>query len=64
MKNILLALAASAAAIVGVVAPAAAQDATKVCFVHVGSKTDGGWTQAHDIGRQQVMGKLRKGLGG
>ncbi|MFN3321196.1 MAG: BMP family ABC transporter substrate-binding protein [Allorhizobium sp.] len=55
MKNILLALAASAAAIVGVVAPAAAQDKTKVCFVHVGSKTDGGWTQAHDIGRQQLQ---------
>lgn len=55
MKNILLALAASAAAIVGVAAPAAAQDKTKVCFVHVGSKTDGGWTQAHDIGRQQLQ---------
>jgi simple sugar transport system substrate-binding protein len=55
MKNILIALAASAAAIVGVAAPAAAQDKTKVCFVHVGSKTDGGWTQAHDIGRQQLQ---------
>jgi simple sugar transport system substrate-binding protein len=55
MKTILLALAASAAAIVGVAAPAAAQDKTKVCFVHVGSKTDGGWTQAHDIGRQQLQ---------
>ncbi|MBB5276347.1 simple sugar transport system substrate-binding protein [Rhizobium rosettiformans] len=55
MKNFLLALAASAAAIVGVAAPAAAQDKTKVCFVHVGSKTDGGWTQAHDIGRQQLQ---------
>lgn len=55
MKNFLLALAASAAAIVGIVAPAAAQDKTKVCFVHVGSKTDGGWTQAHDIGRQQLQ---------
>lgn len=55
MKNILLALAASAAAIIGVAAPAAAQDKTKVCFVHVGSKTDGGWTQAHDIGRQQLQ---------
>jgi basic membrane protein A len=55
MKNILLALAASAAAIVGVVAPAAAQDKTKICFVHVGSKTDGGWTQAHDIGRQELQ---------
>ncbi|MBA4797908.1 MAG: BMP family ABC transporter substrate-binding protein [Rhizobiales bacterium] len=55
MKNFLLALAVSAAAIVGVAAPAAAQDKTKVCFVHVGSKTDGGWTQAHDIGRQQLQ---------
>lgn len=55
MKNIILALAASAAAIIGVAAPAAAQDKTKVCFVHVGSKTDGGWTQAHDIGRQQLQ---------
>ncbi|QEE43867.1 BMP family ABC transporter substrate-binding protein [Rhizobium sp. WL3] len=55
MKNIFLALAASAAAIVGVVAPAAAQDKTKICFVHVGSKTDGGWTQAHDIGRQELQ---------
>jgi basic membrane protein A len=55
MKNILLALAASAAAIVGVAAPAAAQDKTKICFVHVGSKTDGGWTQAHDIGRQELQ---------
>jgi len=55
MKNFLLALAASAAAIIGVAAPAAAQDKTKVCFVHVGSKTDGGWTQAHDIGRQQLQ---------
>ncbi|THV13470.1 BMP family ABC transporter substrate-binding protein [Rhizobium rhizophilum] len=55
MKNILLALAASAAAIVGLAAPAAAQDKTKICFVHVGSKTDGGWTQAHDIGRQELQ---------
>ncbi|SIQ92126.1 nucleoside-binding protein [Rhizobium sp. RU33A] len=55
MKNILLALAASAAAIVAVAAPAAAQDKTKICFVHVGSKTDGGWTQAHDIGRQELQ---------
>ncbi len=55
MKTILLALAASAAAIVSVAAPAAAQDKTKACFVHVGSKTDGGWTQAHDIGRQKLQ---------
>ena len=26
----------------------------KACFVYVGSKTDGGWTQAHDIGRLEA----------
>lgn len=26
----------------------------KACFVYVGSKTDGGWTQAHDIGRMEA----------
>ena len=30
------------------------QDKAKVCFVYVGSKTDGGWTQAHDIGRLEL----------
>lgn len=52
MKRILLAL--SAAALLGA-ASGAAQAATKVCFVYVGSKTDGGWTQAHDIARQQLQ---------
>ncbi|KQW26994.1 DNA-binding protein [Rhizobium sp. Root274] len=55
MKNFLFALAASAAAIVGVAAPAAAQDKTKICFVYVGSKTDGGWTQAHELGRTTLQ---------
>ncbi len=56
MKKHLLALAASAA----VLAPAAAlaQDKTKACFVYVGPRTDGGWTQAHDIGRLQVEQEL------
>ncbi|MEM6462340.1 MAG: BMP family ABC transporter substrate-binding protein [Pseudomonadota bacterium] len=51
MKKLLLA-AATAAAMSW--AATAAQAATKVCFVYVGSKTDGGWTQAHDIGRQEL----------
>ena len=51
MKKTLLTL--SAAAMISLAA-GAAQAATKVCFVYVGSKTDGGWTQAHDIGRQEV----------
>ena len=55
MKNFLLALATSAAAMIGVAAPAMAQEPTKICFVYVGSKTDGGWTQAHDIARQELQ---------
>ncbi|MDF1777226.1 MAG: BMP family ABC transporter substrate-binding protein [Rhizobiaceae bacterium] len=51
MKKLILAL--STAAILSV-ASGAAQAATKVCFLYVGSKTDGGWTQAHDIGRQEL----------
>ncbi len=52
MKQTLLALSA---AMVISLAAGAAQAATKVCFVYVGSKTDGGWTQAHDIGRQELQ---------
>lgn len=33
---------------------AQAADTHKACFVYVGPKTDGGWTQAHDIGRRQA----------
>lgn len=35
-----------------------AADKYKACFVYVGSKTDGGWTQAHDAGRMQVDAEL------
>ena len=52
MKKYILAL--SAAALISMTA-GAAQAATKVCFLYVGSKTDGGWTQAHDIGRQELQ---------
>ncbi|MCR9134479.1 MAG: BMP family ABC transporter substrate-binding protein [Alphaproteobacteria bacterium] len=52
MKNALLTLTAAA---VLSLAAGAAQAATKICFVYVGSKTDGGWTQAHDIGRQELQ---------
>lgn len=54
MKKIILALATSAA-VLGFAAAASAQDKTKICFIYVGSKTDGGWTQAHDIGRQALQ---------
>ncbi|PZO79376.1 MAG: BMP family ABC transporter substrate-binding protein [Mesorhizobium amorphae] len=56
MKKIVFGFAAALA--MSVSGAALAQDKTKVCFVYIGSKTDGGWTQAHDIGRQQVEKKL------
>lgn len=55
MKKMLLALATSAAVLGSFAAAAQAEDKTKVCFVYVGTTTDGGWTQAHDIGRQQLQ---------
>jgi len=55
MKKLIIALAASAALMGGFASGAQAQDKTKVCFIYVGSKTDGGWTQAHDIGRQELQ---------
>lgn len=57
MKKIILALATSAA-VLGFAAAAGAQDKTKICFIYVGSKTDGGWTQAHDIGRQALQAEF------
>jgi basic membrane protein A len=56
MKKIVFALAAVLAA--GVSVPAMAQDKIKACFVYIGPKTDGGWTQAHDVGRQMVDKEL------
>jgi simple sugar transport system substrate-binding protein len=57
MKKILLSLAATAA-VLGFSIQAQAADKLKVCFLYVGSKTDGGWTQAHDIGRQLLEKEL------
>lgn len=56
MKKLLFGLAATVAATAAV--PALAQDKIKACFLYVGSKTDGGWTQAHDVGRQMVDKEL------
>jgi basic membrane protein A and related proteins len=52
MKKIIAGLAA--ATLLMSMGAALAQEKTKVCFLYVGSKTDGGWTQAHDLGRQQL----------
>ncbi|MCX8997688.1 BMP family ABC transporter substrate-binding protein [Rhizobiaceae bacterium BDR2-2] len=59
MKKLFITLAASAALLGGLATTASAEDKQKICFVYVGSKTDGGWTQAHDIGRLE----LEKALG-
>lgn len=53
-KLIGLALAATVLAAGG----AEAADKVKACFVYVGSKTDGGWSQAHELGRQQLEQEL------
>lgn len=52
MKKILFALTASVSLVAA--SGAFAEEKFKACFVYVGSKTDGGWTQAHDIGRMEV----------
>ena len=59
MRKLTLALAAAAATLIGTVTTASAADKTKVCFVYVGSKTDGGYSEGHDRGRQE----LEKALG-
>ena len=56
MKKILFGLAAAFA--IAAAVPAVAQEKIKACFLYVGSKTDGGWTQAHDVGRQMVDKEL------
>ncbi|EJC72693.1 putative ABC-type transport system, periplasmic component/surface lipoprotein [Rhizobium leguminosarum bv. trifolii WSM2012] len=58
MKKLALTLAASAAAVISISSAAQAADKTKVCFVYVGSHTDGGYSQAHDLGRQQVQAEF------
>lgn len=56
MKKLLFALAAGVA--FSMAGAAAAQEKFKACFVYVGPKADGGWTQAHDAGRMYVDEKL------
>ncbi len=56
MKSIVLGFATALA--VTVAGSAQAADKYKACFIYIGSKTDGGWTQAHDVGRMQVEAEL------
>ena len=56
MKKLILSLTATAA-LIGFSTTADAAK-LKVCFLYVGSKTDGGYTQGHDMGRQMVDKEL------
>ncbi|MFZ1773966.1 MAG: BMP family ABC transporter substrate-binding protein [Rhizobiaceae bacterium] len=56
MKSIVLGFATALA--VTVAGSAQASDKYKACFIYIGSKTDGGWTQAHEVGRMQVEAEL------
>lgn len=56
MRSVLFGLTAALA--MTVAGSAFAADKYKACFVYVGSKSDGGWTQAHEFGRQQVEKEL------
>ena len=57
MKKTIIAGIAAALAL-SVAGVSHAEDKFKACFVYVGSKTDGGWTQAHEVGRQLVDKEL------
>ena len=51
--------AVGAAAILAFAASGAgAADKLKACFVYVGPHNDGGYSQQHDVGRQQVDKEL------
>ncbi|MHB2264986.1 BMP family ABC transporter substrate-binding protein [Aliihoeflea sp. PC F10.4] len=54
MKNIMLALAASAAVLIPAVA-SAQDEQTKACFIYVGPIGDFGWSYQHDQGRLDAM---------
>ncbi|MCI5076457.1 BMP family ABC transporter substrate-binding protein [Oricola sp.] len=56
MKKLVIGLASALAVMTA--SSAVAQDKFKACFVYIGPKTDGGWTQAHDQGRQYVEQEL------
>ncbi|MEZ5811513.1 MAG: BMP family ABC transporter substrate-binding protein [Rhizobiaceae bacterium] len=55
MNKVILGLSTALALMLAGAAQAAPY---KACFLYVGSKTDGGWTQAHDAGRQYAQDEL------
>ena len=57
MKRLLIALMAAAAAL-SMAVTAEAQEKLKACWVYVGPHNDGGYSEAHDRGRQLVDKEL------
>jgi basic membrane protein A and related proteins len=53
-KTLLTTLVATTALSLTLVPAQAQQDTAEACFVYVGSHTDGGWSQAHDIARLEA----------
>ena len=54
MKKLVMALAASTAALAFTAAPAAAQDKTKACWIYVGPIGDFGYSHQHHQGLLDV----------
>ena len=54
MKKLVMGLAGAATLALAMAGSAQAADKTKVCFMHVGPITDGGWTQAHHQGMEEM----------
>jgi len=54
----LLTVAGAAVVALSLASGAYAADKPKICFVYIGPHNDGGWTQAHDVGRQLVDKEL------
>lgn len=57
MRKMIAALATTIALALPV-APAAAQEKLKVCFVYVGPHNDGGWSEGHDHARELLQEEL------
>ena len=58
MRKILATAGVAAALVLSAAAAASAADKLKVCFVYVGPHNDGGYSQQHDMGRQDVAKAL------
>ncbi len=58
MRLIIRLAAATAVAMAALGGSAVAQEKLKIGFIYVGPKNDGGWSERHDIGRQDIEKEL------